>query len=617
MCGIAGIFEPERRPETPALVARMLSRIAHRGPNGEGLVADDAPVDRAVLGHRRLAIFDLTDAARQPMSRDGERWWIVYNGAIYNAPELRAELEACGERFTTRSDTEVLLVSWIRWGRAALSRLNGMWAFAIWDRVERKLVCCRDRYGVKPLYWARDAGGRFAFASEPKALRPFLAAEPDDEIVRSFFRTGLSVGSGDRTIYRNYRSVREGVILEVSAKGERESRWYVQPVPGPIESLPRDTRSAREEFFDLFSDAVSIRLRSDAPVGVFLSGGMDSSSILAASSALPARERGGFAGKTISLAYPDAPEIDESGYAWTMARRTNCEPEFVVPDAAGLEAEMDELARTLDDLTFHHGFYAMKLLSRRARERGNPGRPDGTGRRRAPGRLRAVGRPFAGALVGRPQRARDRRGVSFRPPLLGNRPGAATTPRKPPGGPIVPSAGRVLLGSSDAPGAFETPVPAGPSSFRPSIRRPSHDGAWGRIAAAFSRSPRRRISLEGSGRLVAPKRSDEVAASPGDEGAAPARDSPPAREARDSRPAPPLFGGSGRTGTTRLPALHRERMARRRGADRIGDDRFRVRALSLADRRGLVAPVPRRRRGVTPIARERESIRDLSALPTR
>jgi asparagine synthase (glutamine-hydrolysing) len=141
-------------------------------------------------------------------------------------------------------------------------------------------------------------------------------------------------------------------------------------VPGPIESLPRDTRSAREEFFDLFSDAVSIRLRSDAPVGVFLSGGMDSSSILAASSALPARERGGFAGKTISLAYPDAPEIDESGYAWTMARRTNCEPEFVVPDAAGLEAEMDELARTLDDLTFHHGFYAMKLLSRRAREEG-------------------------------------------------------------------------------------------------------------------------------------------------------------------------------------------------------------------------------------------------------
>ncbi len=370
MCGIAGIFEPERRPETPPLVARMLSRIAHRGPDGEGIVADDRPVDRAVLGHRRLAIFDLTDAARQPMAREGERWWIVYNGAIYNAPELRAELESRGERFVTRSDTEVLLASWIRWGPAALPRLNGMWAFAIWDRAERKLVCCRDRYGVKPLYWARDAGGRFAFASEPKALRPFLAAEPDDEIVRSFFRTGLSVGSGDRTIYRNYRCLSEGSILEVSAKGEKESRWYVPPEPRPFESRSRAARTAREEFFPLLRDAVRIRLRSDAPVGVFLSGGMDSSSILAASAALEARERGGFAGKTISLAYPDAPEIDESGYARAMARRANCAPEFVEPDGARLEAEMDELAWTLDDLTFHHGFYAMKLLSARAREAG-------------------------------------------------------------------------------------------------------------------------------------------------------------------------------------------------------------------------------------------------------
>src|SRR5262245_58204388 len=165
MCGIAGVLNLAGEPVAPSTVKRMTDAVAHRGPDGEGQYTSG----NVGLGHRRLAIIDLSDAARQPMASHDGRWQIVYNGELYNFRELRTELEPLGHRFRTRSDTDVLIAAWAQWGTRSLERLNGMFAFAIWDTRERKLTLARDRFGVKPLYYAR-AGDTFLFGSEIKAI---------------------------------------------------------------------------------------------------------------------------------------------------------------------------------------------------------------------------------------------------------------------------------------------------------------------------------------------------------------------------------------------------------------------------------------------------------------
>src|SRR5258706_1107639 len=189
MCGIAGIVGLSGQPLPIPKLLRMMNLLQHRGPDGDGWIEDDgvrirggaqsderetwsATVARATwsgrptaaLGHRRLAITDLSQAASQPMGRSSHRYWITFNGAIYNAPELRRELEGAGDRFASASDTEVLLAALIRWGPAALERLNGMWAFALWDTVEGELFCARDRFGVKPFYYLFTHDRRCVFA---------------------------------------------------------------------------------------------------------------------------------------------------------------------------------------------------------------------------------------------------------------------------------------------------------------------------------------------------------------------------------------------------------------------------------------------------------------------
>src|SRR5438309_5709031 len=182
MCGLCGVAAFDRPPERET-VDEMLDDLAHRGPDGRGVLADDG----VCLGHLRLAIIDLSDAGLQPFASGDGRLQLIHNGEIYNYVELRAELEAKGCRFRSQTDTEVILEAYREWGERCVERFNGMWAFAIWDGPRRRLFCSRDRFGVKPFYYRLD-GRRLVFASEPRAFRadPETRLEPNPRAVREY-----------------------------------------------------------------------------------------------------------------------------------------------------------------------------------------------------------------------------------------------------------------------------------------------------------------------------------------------------------------------------------------------------------------------------------------------
>jgi asparagine synthase (glutamine-hydrolysing) len=390
MCGIAGILDFSGRPVERALLLAMLGRIAHRGPDDGGWMEDDGSAiregsrepgvpassrvlpracpssPRIALGHQRLAITDLSPAGHQPMSRGDGRWWITFNGAIFNAPELKRELEESGERFTTATDTEVLLAAYARWGAAALPRLNGMWAFAVWDAERRELFCSRDRYAIKPFYYT-ISGDRFAFASEPKALRPVRPAAPDRESLAGYLTVGSRIPDGDASVYAGYRILPAGSLLRAGAGGIRVERWYdleerVARVDPPA-SLPEAAGRLRE----LLSDAVAVRLRADVPVGLLLSGGVDSSGI---GGILAANHRNAFPGPAISLRYPGRPDIDESSYSDAVLRATGFSGDYVEPSPEDFDRELDDFVASVDGLPLGSGGLAQRLLYRRARARG-------------------------------------------------------------------------------------------------------------------------------------------------------------------------------------------------------------------------------------------------------
>ena len=394
MCGIAGFLELSGAPVDRGLLLRMLRRIEHRGPDGGGWLEDDGsslreglrespselaarPVPggpypgglRAGLGHQRLAITDLSEAGRQPMSRDEGRWWIVFNGAIYNAPELRAELQELGEEFSTSTDTEVLLAAYVRWGAKALDRFNGMWAFAIWDARKRELFCARDRFAIKPFYYT-SSGSRFAFASEPKALRAVRPAEPNRERVRGFLDMGSTLDVEGSTCFASYAALPAGSILRVDARGPRVERWYDLDARAAERNAPGSLADAAARLRSLLEDAVSIRLRADVPIGLLLSGGVDSSGIAGFLARESARSR--FSGRTISTRYPGRPDIDESGYIGASLRETGFSGEFIEPSTAQFEEHLDEFMTSMDDLVPSSIFYAEWLLYRKARQLGLP-----------------------------------------------------------------------------------------------------------------------------------------------------------------------------------------------------------------------------------------------------
>jgi asparagine synthase (glutamine-hydrolysing) len=283
MCGIAGLVGGSW-DDPRQVVSRMLDQAAHRGPDGRGLLLRES----VALGHVRLAIVDLSHDADQPMSTQDASAAIVFNGQIYNHRELRPELEQAGWRFRTSSDTEVLLASYMTWGRDCLVRFNGMWAFAVADFRRRRVFCARDRFGVKPFLFAQTAAG-FAFASEAKQLLDLLPSRsPDMDRVAEFALTGL-LDHRDRGCFAGIRSLGAGEWIEFDFDGKvtDRARWY-----SLAEAAGRRAESSEEEFAALFDDAVRLRLRADVTVGACLSGGLDSSSVVASAGPEFARHSG-------------------------------------------------------------------------------------------------------------------------------------------------------------------------------------------------------------------------------------------------------------------------------------------------------------------------------------
>jgi asparagine synthase (glutamine-hydrolysing) len=276
MCGIAGLVNLDGEPAAAVHLKRMTDAIAHRGPDGEGVFIDGA----VGIGHRRLSIIDLSPAGHQPMLTADGRFVISYNGEVYNFQELRVELEAQGCQFRSRTDSEVVLHAWAAWGVKALDRFNGMFAFAILDRKERELVLARDRYGIKPLYYA-ELPGTFLFGSEVKALltHPSMRAEMDEEALLEYmtFQNFFT----ERTLFKNVKLLPAGcrLALRLGRKTPVVQRYwdYAFTEPGVAASMD----DYAEEFDRLFQQAVNRQLVSDVPVGAYLSGGMDSGSITA------------------------------------------------------------------------------------------------------------------------------------------------------------------------------------------------------------------------------------------------------------------------------------------------------------------------------------------------
>ena len=377
MCGIAGALALDGGAPAPALVRAMAAAIAHRGPDGEGFF-EDGPV---ALGHRRLSILDLSPAGAQPMADASGRWVVTYNGEIYNYLELRADLEADGVEFRSRSDTEVLLEGWARWGEGVLRRLNGMFAFVLWDRKERRLFAARDRFGEKPLFYRHEPGRGFWFASEPKAIfaAGVMAARPRRDLLFRFLAY-QQTGTRDDSFYEGLSQVPPAHALTLA-----DGRLTVAPywsLPERPEPPAGDEAAQVAGIRELLEDSVRIRMRSDVPLGTCLSGGMDSSSIVAlvsgflregAAGATGATGATGAAGappqETFTAAFPGSPS-DETRFVDEVVRATGVASHRVEPTAAGLLADLPRLLDAQEEPFSGPTIYAEWKVMELAKEHG-------------------------------------------------------------------------------------------------------------------------------------------------------------------------------------------------------------------------------------------------------
>jgi asparagine synthase (glutamine-hydrolysing) len=347
MCGVVGFWSDGRPEQARAAVRDMMAASRHRGPDASGSVEVPVANGSLVLGHTRLSILDLSDGARQPMHHADSGSWLVFNGEIYNFRQLRAELEALGAKFSTSGDTEVLLQALVRWDEAALGKLEGMFAFAFWDGRARTLLLARDRLGIKPLYYHAGRRG-FAFASEVKALERARVCPLtlDRDAVDSFLAYGAVIGPN--TIFREIRELEPGHLLRVRTADEVTDSEYWSL----SRSLAED-RSADETDFEQavaqtrerLTRAVESHLVSDVPVGVFLSGGVDSSLL-----ALLASRSANSPITLLTVAFAEQ-EFSELPYARQIARGLPHRHEVVTLSAEQLQELLPEALLAMDQPT--------------------------------------------------------------------------------------------------------------------------------------------------------------------------------------------------------------------------------------------------------------------------
>jgi asparagine synthase (glutamine-hydrolysing) len=363
MCGIAGIVHLDGAPVAHPFIKRMTETLGHRGPDGEGQYVEGS----LGFGHRRLAIIDLSEAGHQPMMSGCGRYVITYNGEVYNFQELRAELEAKGYRFHSRTDTEVVLNAFAEWGERCLDRLNGVFAFAVFDRRTRSVYLARDRYGARPLYWYCK-GGLLLFASEIKPIleHPAVSRSVCYPALNEYF-TFQNIFT-DLTLFEGIRLLPPGSFLHVNLDGSLgpELRHYWD-FPCAADPLKLSEEECAERLYWLFSQAVTRQLVSDVPVGAYLSGGMDSGSITAiAVQNLPRLTTftGGF-----DLTSASGLELgfDERARAEMLANLLKTEHYEAVLHAGDMEWVLPRLIWHLEDLRVgqcYPNYYVARLASK-------------------------------------------------------------------------------------------------------------------------------------------------------------------------------------------------------------------------------------------------------------
>lgn len=315
MCGICGIFDRFGRPIDQNLLGKMIDAIALRGPDGEGRF-----VDREVgLGHRRLSIIDVEGGA-QPIGNEDESLKIVFNGEIYNFVELRKELEGAGHTFKTRSDTEVIVHAYEQWGKACVDRFNGMFAFAIWDSNKRELFLARDHLGVKPLYYV-ELGGRILFGSEIKALLQDRECPRDVDVESLAQLFTFRYVPSPKTLFKGICKLPAGHCMTLSARGIEVDRFWGW-IPRHRESWNEE--ALIEEYCALLEDSVRLQLRSDVPLGLFLSSGVDSGALLAIMSQYSSGPV-----QTFTIGFEGGEKINEVEDARSLARMFGADHYFM------------------------------------------------------------------------------------------------------------------------------------------------------------------------------------------------------------------------------------------------------------------------------------------------
>jgi asparagine synthase (glutamine-hydrolysing) len=371
MCGIAGKYCLTGIHDADLELVRAMNLTQHhRGPDDEGIYSDT----KCVLGHKRLSIIDLSHDGHQPFCSDDKRYWLTFNGEIYNYIELREELKKAGWKINTQTDIEILLKSYLHWGKDCLDRFNGMFAFSIYDSQQQTLFCARDRFGVKPFYYHYN-GTSFVFSSEIKALRLIAGLKPSANI-QSYFeylcfnRTDIF----DETFLNEIKRLPKGHYAEISEKGIVITQWW-NPEKLLTNQQSLKPEDAIEKVHDILVSAVKLRMRSDVPVGSCLSGGLDSSIIVGIiySHLLNA---GLF--KTFTAAFPGY-KLDETAYIDKLREKYPFDNLRCYPDQDAAFDELDRFVYINDEPTTSPTFYSQYQVMRLARENGITVLLDGQG----------------------------------------------------------------------------------------------------------------------------------------------------------------------------------------------------------------------------------------------
>lgn len=355
MCGIYGIyFINQERWVDKGILAQMANSLRHRGPDDEGFYIDG----NIGLGHQRLSIIDLTNSGHQPMSNEDDSLWIVFNGEIYNYLELRQQLIARGHRFRSHSDTEVLLHLYEEEGSECVNRLNGMFAFAIWDARERVLFAARDHFGIKPFYYTFN-DKCFLFASEIKALLRTGLIQPNLNPAGLADYLTFQLCLGEKTLFQGIYKLLPGHTLLLKSDGTLHIEKYWD-LDFTID-MDHTESYFEHQLLRLLEDAVRLQLRADVPVGAHLSGGLDSSTVVCLAASLLEVPI-----KTFSGGFKDAPQYDETRYARIVSQNSGTEHYEVFPTAEDFVEVMPRLVYHMDEPAAGPGLFPQYFVSKLA-----------------------------------------------------------------------------------------------------------------------------------------------------------------------------------------------------------------------------------------------------------